>query len=510
MLFNSFSFLFLFWPVVLAGFYLLGALNFRQSAIAWLGLSSLAFYAFGGIENLPLLIISIAFNFILGSRIARRVGGGKRAGALLALGVGMNVLALAYFKYFNFLLANLNLVLDAEFAAQPIDLPIGISFFTFTQIAFLVDCWRGRTKDYRPHEYLLFVSYFPHLVAGPILLHSEMIPQFRKERAFRFDLMRINIGLTIFTIGLFKKLVLADGMASYADPVFKAAQYGTAPDLISAWSAAFSYTMQLYFDFSGYSDMAVGISHTLGFRLPVNFWSPYKSASIIEFWRRWHISLSRFLSDHIYKPLGGNRRGQARRYANLLITMLIGGLWHGAGWTFILWGALHGFYLAINHAFRSLTAGTSVERLLRLPPFRQASIAFTFLLVVIAWVFFRAAHLDAALLILNGMAGAEGTWIMPAENPTWTFVHIGVVMSLVFLAPNTYQFMRRYAVYKPGNAIPVPHESSSHVDTQIAGPAARLTWRLSCRWAFTLALMMVVCIGAMMSATPSPFLYFQF
>jgi alginate O-acetyltransferase complex protein AlgI len=397
MLFNSHAFIFVFLPVVLGGFFLIGARD-RRLAAAWLALASVAFYGWWNPRFVLLLAASIGANYLLGNAIAARAGtpSGRRI-LVAALALDLGVLAL--FKYANFFVGTLNATGATHVAALDIVLPVGISFFTFTQIAWLVDAWRGRTRGYAFVHYFLFVSYFPHLVAGPILHHGEIIAQLEDPATYRARADAIALGLTLFAIGMAKKVLLADPLGEHADAVFDAARDGARPHLLAAWGGALAYTLQLYFDFSGYSDMAIGISMLFNVRLPLNFDSPYRSASIIEFWLRWHMTLSRFLRNYLYVPLGGNRRGPGRRYVNVMITMLLGGLWHGASWTFVAWGGLHGLYLTVNHAWR----GTA----LRLP--RAVGIALTFTAVVLAWVVFRSADFGAALAVLSGMAGLNGT-----------------------------------------------------------------------------------------------------
>jgi D-alanyl-lipoteichoic acid acyltransferase DltB (MBOAT superfamily) len=409
MLFNSPEFLFGFLPVVLAAFFAVARAS-TAAAAAWLVAASLFFYGWWDPRYLALLLASIAFNFAVGSRLARAhaAGGGPASRATLALGIGANLALLGYYKYAGFLVATVDRLAGAGLPVPEIVLPLGISFFTFTQIAYLVDAWRGEAADYNPVHYALFVTYYPHLIAGPILHHREMMPQFADAAVYRFDRAAFALGLTIFLLGLAKKVILADGFSPYAREAFAAADAGAELTFFAAWAGALAYTLQLYFDFSGYSDMAVGLAKMMRIDLPVNFRSPYKAASIIDFWRRWHITLSRFLRDYLYLPLGGNRRGPARRYANLMLTMLLGGLWHGAGWTFVFWGGLHGLYLVVNHGWRTAAA--------RLPPMpapayalgRGAGWALTFLAVVVGWVFFRADTFAGALGMLAGMAGANG------------------------------------------------------------------------------------------------------
>jgi D-alanyl-lipoteichoic acid acyltransferase DltB (MBOAT superfamily) len=312
-------------------------------------------------------------------------------------------------------------------------LPVGISFYTFTQIAFLVDAYRGNVARYALPHYALFVTWFPHLIAGPILHHRDMIPQFEREQSKRPDPHLILCGVIFFAIGLFKKTCLADSIQPLVASAFGP---GVSPSFDQAWIGVLAYTFQLYFDFSGYSDMAIGISLMFGIFLPLNFNSPYKAVSIIEFWRRWHMTLSQFLRDYLYIPLGGNRRGPALRYVNLMITMLLGGLWHGAAWTFVVWGALHGAYLCINHAWSNFGPAVSPRfaRAANLPAF-----ILTFLCVVVAWVFFRADSIPSALLVLSRMADPDSIVFGRAEIAHAAFITI--YAAIAWFAPNTQQIM---------------------------------------------------------------------
>jgi alginate O-acetyltransferase complex protein AlgI len=522
LLFNSFPFIFAFLPVSLFAFFILGRSSHRAAA-AWLALASFFFYGWWNPAYVILFLASIVFNFTAGARLARLHTAGReaQAGRLLTLAVAANLLLLGYYKYTDFFLKNLGRLADLPLALD-IVLPLGISFFTFTQIAFLVDARRGEAKEYSFVHYCLFVTYFPHLIAGPILHHGEMMPQFRRPATYRMKWEDMALGLTVFLIGLYKKTVLADGIAEYVAPAFNAAAAGGAPTLLDAWGSALAYTFQIYFDFSGYSDMAIGLSRLFGITLPLNFDSPYKASSIIDFWRRWHITLSRFLRDYLYFSLGGNRRGAARRYLNLFLTMLIGGLWHGAGWTFVCWGALHGIYLALNHGWRSLCAT------LRLAPDRVPGWAvfarlLTFVAVVVGWVLFRATNLDAALAMLKGMAGMNGV-VLPERwlgvwgvFGNWLLEHgvrfaemsyfkagtqvnwLWILLLVCWVLPNTQEIM---AAHRPGLVSPgyrpiLPGQS-----------AWNLTWKPSPAW---LALMAGFGIYALLSLTEfSEFIYFQF
>jgi alginate O-acetyltransferase complex protein AlgI len=410
MLFNSPQFLLIFLPGALAGFFLL-ARRSQILAASWLVIASLAFYAAWDVRFVSLLLASAAFNYMMGRTIGKSAGSASSK-PLLVVAIVVNLAVLAVFKYADFFLATVNDLAGTHLPLAHIVLPLGISFFTFTQIAFLVDVSRGITAEYNRVHYLLFVTYFPHLVAGPILHHKQMMPQFEDSRTYRFDAGAFAEGFSILLIGLAKKVVIADSLAPFVGPLFDAADKHVVVTFFETWGAALAYTIQLYFDFSGYSDMAIGLSLLFGVRLPLNFASPYKSRNVIEFWRRWHMTLSQFLRDYLYFPLGGNRLGPRRRYLNLMITMTLGGLWHGASWTFVIWGALHGGFLAVNHAWRHLLrSGPSfglVPGWLR----TTSAVALTFLVVVIGWVFFRAPSLHAALAILTGMTGANG-FVLP-------------------------------------------------------------------------------------------------
>ena len=443
MLFNSAVFIFAFLPVTLFVFHVLGKYNFYNSAIIWLVFASLFFYGWWNPAYLFLILGSMLFNYGVGLSLSKTPHKG-----ILALGVTANLALLGYFKYANFFVENLNALLQDSLHLETVILPLAISFFTFQQIAYLVDAYRGEAKEYRLLHYALFVTFFPQLIAGPIVHHKEMMPQFAKDFIGRINAMHLAIGVTVFAIGLFKKVVLADGIAVYATPIFSAAEAGVELTFFEAWGGALAYTLQLYFDFSGYSDMAIGLAAMFGIRLPLNFNSPYKATNIIDFWRRWHMTLSRFLRDYLYIPLGGNRKGPTRRNINIMLTMLLGGLWHGAGWTFVLWGGLHGLFLLINHAWRRL-------RPLSLggPIITTISWGLTMAAVVIAWVPFRAETMTGTLSMLSAMGGVNGLSLSSElvfdgmfHNGLWINAHLPVL--LIFLLggiavsmPNTHQFM---------------------------------------------------------------------
>ena len=511
MLFNSFSFLFFYLPIVLAGYFLLGRSGRPLLPAAWLAAASLFFYGYWEIRYVPLLLASITVNY-LGGRLIGACTGPARKRALVAA-LAANLCLLAWYKYANFFVDSVNTLAHAAGAGglQPLDivLPIGISFFTFTQIAFLVDCYRGEVREYRFIHYVLFVSYFPHLIAGPVLHHREMMPQFADAANTRPHASHFAIGLSIFVVGLAKKVLIADNLSPLAIPVFAV---GAEPTLIEAWIGVLAYTFQLYFDFSGYSDMAIGLSRLFGVKLPLNFNSPYQAVNIAEFWRRWHITLSRFLRDYLYIALGGSRCGQAMRYRNLMLTMLLGGLWHGAGWTFVIWGGLHGLYLVLQQAWQRVFGAARAYRWLRWWPG-----VLTFLAVMLAWVFFRAPDVATAWDITGALVGANGVslprglashaaslaqWgLHPAfDGIRWIElagpglpVLLGAML-LAFKAPNTQEI---FFLYEPAIE-------------RIFQPSGRwaFSWRPTRRWSVGFAALFVACIFGMNRVTE--FLYFQF
>lgn len=512
MLFNSFGFLFLFLPIVLVGFFAIGARSHVWGA-AWLAAASLCFYGWWSTDYIPLLLISILANYGLGWRIGHTSGPGRKR--WLLLGLAANLTLLAYFKYADFFINSVNTLAAAELPVLNVILPIGISFFTFTQIAFLVDTFQGKVSEYRFTHYLLFVTYFPHLIAGPVLHHKEMMPQFDQPSTYRPSAQNMAVGISILAIGLAKKVLIADNLAPHAGFFFDASD---PPSLLQAWGGVLAYTFQLYFDFSGYSDMAIGLSRMFGIRLPLNFNSPYKAENIIEFWRRWHMTLSRFLRDYLYISLGGNRRGPLRRYLNLGATMLLGGLWHGAGWNYVIWGGLHGAYLMLNHGWLALASSLGLSTKRR--AWNMAGGALTFVAVCFAWVFFRAADLPRAWSIVQGMLGAHGLALpdgignqLRGFKPlleSWgvtfymgggarfvqTWLWVLAAAAIAFLAPNTQQIMRRF------------EPALDYVAAETATQTLRTAWQPSPRWALALAFISVL---SLLSLTrPAEFLYFQF
>ena len=503
MLFNSPEFLFGFLPIALALFFLLGKTVSARAAMAWLVVASLFFYSWWEPRNLPILLFSLLFNYNLSQWLIRRTEAGTPNKAGLVIGITVNLCLLGWFKYANFFASNLGVIAGADWHLGHIVLPLAISFFTFQQISYLVDGYRGEVARCSALDYSMVVTFFPHLIAGPIVRYQTVLPQFKVPGAFDWDTNRVGCGLTIFLMGLFKKMIFADNIAPYANSAFGAAAQGIELTFSEAWIGSLAYTAQLYFDFSGYSDMAIGLAWMFGVRFALNFDSPYKSLSIIEFWRRWHITLSSFLRDYLYIGLGGNRHGLARRYINLALTMLLGGLWHGAGWTFVIWGGLHGSYLVINHAWRAAThkMGFSDER-----PLLPAPISWliTFLAVVVAWVLFRAVDLQSAGLILSAMAGFNGfDWHFTTNvgiPSLYSVFGVIIVLGIAVSMPNTQQWMQRFSP-----ALNVPQTTFSAPMQRVLAVAS---WRPGLMWSIAAGVMAAACILSITSV--SEFIYFQF
>jgi len=406
MLFNSYIFIFVFLPITLIVYFWLGRFNHHNTALGWLIVASLIFYGWWNPAYLALILGSVLFNFALGTWMSKNVK--LRSKYVIAFGVVINLGVLGYFKYTNFFIDNVNNVFATSFHINQIVLPLAISFFTFQQIAYLVESFRGRTDDYKFLHYCLFVTFFPQLIAGPIVYHKEILPQFAKNTISKFNYENLAIGMSLFILGLFKKVVIADTAAIYVSPYFVIAANGGSLTFVEGWVAALAYTFQLYFDFSGLSDMAIGLARMFGIIFPINFNSPYKVRNIIDFWQTWHITLSRFLRDYIFFPLSRSRKGTVNRYINLFITMLLGGLWHGAGWTFVIWGGLHGLYLNINHGWRALKPKFNLPFKLPSLVVNNLSWLITFTSVIVAWVFFRAPTIQSALHVLGAMFGFNG------------------------------------------------------------------------------------------------------
>lgn len=527
MLFNSFEFIFAFLPLTLIGFFI-GALLLPTQKQHWLRgflvLASLFFYGWWNPNNLWLMGFSIGLNYYLGRWLNREALSQIQKKGLLGIGIGINLSLIFYFKYANFFAESVNQLTGTEFTLGKIILPLAISFFTFQQIAYLVDSYRGETEGYGFISYCLFVCFFPQLIAGPIVHHKDVLRQFEKPSIYKFSSICFSVGCFIFFAGLFKKVVLADRIALYATPVFDAAAQGISLSFFEAWIGALAFTLQLYFDFSGYTDMAIGAAYMFGIRLPLNFDSPYKATSIIDFWRRWHITLSNFLRDYLYIPLGGSRKGKLRRHINLMLTMLLGGFWHGAGWTFIIWGGLHGSYLVLNHQWRSFCKGIGLWQEKTPLWFSILSWGMTFLAVVVSWVLFRADNLNTGLQFLGSMLGSQG-FSLPRGFSQFSFLTvlsplgvkfdglqnllsfsiadsvqlIAFLLAIALFTPNTQQWLTKY---NPTLSKPRAGESLPERIWQ------KLHWRPNQVWAVMGALMAT--LGLWHINRVSEFLYFQF
>ncbi|MDO5412580.1 MAG: MBOAT family O-acyltransferase [bacterium] len=448
MVFSSYIFIFAFLPLVLLGFYLLPRLiaapgRLRRAQNLLLIAASLVFYGYFNVSYLLLIAASILVNYLL----ALAIQNGRRKQIVklcFVVGVLFNVLLIGYFKYYDFFVENINFLFRSSFALKHLLLPLGISFFTFQQLSFLVSVYKKEEQVEDFISYCVFVLFFPQLVAGPIVLYSEMIPQFRDESRCRFDSDNLARGIYIFSIGFFKKAVVADTLALFVDNGYAQSSLG----LAAAWAVSLCYTLQIYFDFSGYSDMAIGLGKLFNIDLPWNFLSPYQSESFSVFWRRWHITLGRALSSYIYKPLGGSRRGRAKTFLNTMATFLISGLWHGTAWTFVLWGGIHGLFVAGEKLLG--------DRLERVP--KALRVGLTFLLVNVLWVLFRAESFSQAGMVYSGMLSfgslnLEQLSALVLDNafdfPTivdiaYLFSLLAVLLAVVFRCRNSRELLEKF------------------------------------------------------------------
>ncbi|MFO1206138.1 MAG: MBOAT family O-acyltransferase [Burkholderiales bacterium] len=546
MLFNSYEFIFAFLPTTLVMFFLLGRTS-REWALSWLIGASLFFYAWWRPINVLIIAPSILINFGLAHLLLRLRADQARVIAarwVLAVGIVFNIAFLGYFKYVNFFSTVVNDVAGTHFFVEQVILPLGISFITFQKIAFLIDVHARRVESFTLRDYCLFVLFFPQLIAGPIVHYREMMPQFQKASC-RFEKESVAVGLTLFLMGLFKKVVLADGLAAHVSPVYDSVAMGGDASLFPAWIAAVGFTLQIYFDFSGYTDMALGLARCFGVRLPPNFDSPLKASSIIDFWLRWHMTLTRFLTAYLYNPLvlwltrrrlaagrtvlGGRDARIGGAYFHLLagptvLTMLISGLWHGAGYLFILWGLVHGIYLSVNHAWRMVGPRLWRDKESYSRFMRPVGFVLTFLAVAVAMVLFRSPSVGTASEILQGMVGFNGIYLpqqifdrlgplthligsVVVASPTiggsgaefvTTIMWIAGLLVVALTFPNSMEILSRF---EP--AIGVKHRPGS-----LSGWAKALEWRPTLSWA---CLMSILTVSAMIKlGGKSEFLYWQF
>ena len=486
MLFNSHEFIFIFLPITFIIYFFLLSKKLIIGAKGFLVFASLFFYSWWNIVYLPIILSSMLFNYVLGNSLVTEKKKIISTKLLLIIGIVLNLSLLAYFKYVDFFLENFNLATSSQVELLNLTLPLAISFFTFQQIAYLVDSYKSETKEYDFLNYALFVTFFPQLIAGPIVHHKEMMPQFSRLKNKYINYKNISIGLFIFSIGLFKKIVIADSFAVFANNGFNKTEVLT---MLEAWGASLSYTFQLYFDFSGYVDMAIGAALLFNIRLPINFNSPYKAKNIQDFWRRWHITLSRFLRDYIYIPLGGNRKGNFATYNNLIITFLLGGLWHGAGWTFIFWGLLHGAALSIHRIWQCL--GFKLHT--------WVSWFITFNFVNIAWVFFRAKEWEDAVNVLKGMFGLNG--FLPFKVDEFLALNPHIIKSISLFDNITKNDLIIYIIICVGSLFIIFRKNSMEMITEFTPTLKNLL--------FMVFLFLVSCLF-MNSIKLTEFLYFDF
>ncbi|HEY3855996.1 MAG TPA: MBOAT family O-acyltransferase [Verrucomicrobiae bacterium] len=514
MLFSSWEFILLFLPLAILVFFLIPSRPLWLRKV-WLFAASLFFYGYWKIEYVPLLLLSIAFNYSV-AELLTRCAGHRKARWICVAGVSANLLLLGYFKYTNFLGQLVNFLTSGNGPRRfDIILPLAISFFTFTQIGYIVDVYRKQSLHYRFLDYAVFVIFFPHLIAGPIVRHWEVIPQFA-ERPMRPDAADARVGLALFLIGLYKKIFLADPFSQYVETVFHAAGGGGVVPWFDSWLALIAFALQIYFDFSGYSDMAIGLARIFGVRFPINFNSPYQAGSVNEFWSRWHITLTRFLREYLYFPLGGNRCGPWRHSLNIMVTMLLSGLWHGAGWTYVIWGGLHGCYLVISHRWQKFK-----ER--RWPSdgagYRFATKALTLMAVLIAWVFFRAPNFATATNFLSCMSGGHGlTMSMDTTNPA-RFPGSLIAKCGVHFVPPSFQVESYDSLFKltlvalmGALFFPNSQELLAAYEPALEAVKKQRWFQLRLEWkgGLLLGALFFWILKTYYTATPSPFLYFNF
>jgi D-alanyl-lipoteichoic acid acyltransferase DltB (MBOAT superfamily) len=542
MLFNSPVFLVGFLPICLAGFYAFGIAGRYRLALSWLTVMSLVFYAWWSIACLPLLLASIVFNFFVGRKLTQ-----TSSKPLLIFGIGANILVLGLFKYTGFIGQTISVALGLGWHIPEIPLPLAISFFTFQQIAYLADSYDGLIDETHPLQYCLFITFFPHLIAGPITHHREMLPQFNDRGILRPRLDLLTLGATVFLVGLFKKVVIADGIAAYAKPVFAAAAQGMSLSFLEAWGGALAYAMQIYFDFSGYSDMALGLALLFGVRLPLNFASPYKASGIIDYWQTWHMTLTRFLTSYVFnpvvmsltrkrmasgKPLLRPGRTDLSTFLVLLagptmLTMLVSGIWHGAGWQFVIFGLLHGVFLSINHGWRNVKARLAWWPKQAFAPLRRGvGVLTTFVCATLALVFFRSEDVPSALRVVGGMIGNNGfafpdylrnfgflrvisdKFGIPIHDLPFFSIHqlywLPILFGIVWLLPNVEQWMRHYQTALNAKLRAIWYEDGFLGGTFVA------VWRPTMACACVVSAIGLLALLKAFSHAPTEFLYFKF
>lgn len=434
MLFNSFNFLFIFLPLTFIIAIFLKKIDNVKLYILFLTISSLYFYSYFLTSYILILIGSILLNFFYAKILLKLKAKKVRLFIFITI-IIKNIIILIYFKYFNFLIENFNTIFDTNIYINNIILPLAISFFTFQQITFITSVYKDEIKDFQFIKYAFFICFFPQLIAGPIIKFKELYPQILKSLKFSMSERNLTIGLIIFSIGMFKKIVISSYLATIADPVFNNIDSNIIINPFDAWIGLIAFSFQIYFDFSGYTDMAIGLAYCLGFVLPINFYSPYKSSSIKEFWTNWHITLSRFLKSHIYIPLGGNKNSHFTQFKNIFITMLIGGIWHGASWNFVLWGGYHGFLIIIEKILKKIFS-------FKLPHFIYKYIIF--LLITIGWIPFRCQSIESIFFMLNSLFSFNNFFHESLSSLfLLKFLIIFVIFLLIMFLPNSVQIQKK-------------------------------------------------------------------
>ncbi|NRB36964.1 MAG: MBOAT family protein [Pseudomonadales bacterium] len=490
MLFNSYVFIFAFLPITLILFYCSKKFHGTKAAQIVLVLSSLFFYAWWDARYLALILLSAGFNYILGLYLAFRPLKQTYHFGLIA-----NILLLAYFKYLNFFLDNINVLTDSSFTIEQIVLPLAISFFTFQQISYLTSCYQNQKAEHNVICYLLFICFFPQLIAGPIVHHKEVLKQFTKKSFATMNSPLMVIGLCIFIIGLAKKLILADSLAQYVDPVFSSAMNGANVSNQDAWMALFAYKFQLYFDFSGYADMAIGLGLLFGIKLPINFESPYKASNIFEFWNRWHITLARFMRSHVYRPLARRFTFYAGAQCALVLNIVIGGIWHGADWNFLLWGLFNGLLLIGNHFYRKFSYRNFSKTFLKSHYYYICCILITFFATMLSSVMFRSESLTAVLNMFTHLFVINDYSHM--LHTSWMdYLFIIALFFLVWFFPNTKQI---FNAHKAGISL-IRSVPDSIIKLKIE--------QLTIKHSLFFSLLFFVCV--LLLSKEKPFIYFQF
>jgi alginate O-acetyltransferase complex protein AlgI len=536
MLFNSFEFVFAFLPICWIGYYLLRSRSLSLSNV-WITISSLVFYGYWSIDALPLLIASILFNYVTATKIVATDARLPRLN-LAIFGIVINVLFLGYFKYLSAIWNGLSELLfpnqPVTYEMSSIVLPIGISFFTFTQIAFLLDCYNKKVKNLEIGNYFFFVTYFPHLLVGPIIHHGPIVSQAIDRTLSKITNRTFALGLTLFICGLAKKILLADPLSQFAHSLDKLMVAGFSPQIQSTWMGTLAYTFQLYFDFSGYTDMAIGISLMFGILLPVNFNSPYKATSIIEFWQRWHMSLTKYFSDYLYTPLAtiltryslGKPRAiqtMMTMYIPTIIVFTLIGLWHGPSWTFIAFGLVHGFLIASNHWWRGKIRSYSVERKQRSRLSLILGWAATFLTVHLSLVLFKAKSLEDAWKVYQGMFGVNGISLPRAVGSVLNLpeIYIGNMWQSHFIqqnTPSTFLFLGYIVVslfiilFLPSTTSFMALNREDRTGTLLDSSGGKFRWLAFKRDNYVLILVLGILLGLSLSnlGKNSEFLYFNF